>query len=368
MASGMTREHGAEFVLGCHSCHATRRNDRRRAVFALGNAAQERIVALRAAAGAVRRVHGPADVSTGPHEFVVLSIGRDSAPWIRSFIEHHLALGARHVFYLDNGSTDESVALASDYQNVTVLTTELSFRRYEVGMRRWLTRRYGRNRWSLYCDVDELFDYPLSDRMPMSGLLGYLEHHGYLALTGQMLDLVSDVPFGRLETSPDDDIKAKYRWYDLTDLRPTRDVYWIRDGHSPNPEVVCYFGGIRKRFFGDACLLLTKHPLVYATDAVGVYTYDGHFMSGTPVADISAVLRHYKYVGSLSERVRRTVEGGWHHKVENLYGNLAAVLDSADELTLRLPTSQEYAGTARLVEQGILAITPQYEQWVEEVA
>jgi len=37
----------AGFTLGCHSCHVTPRNDRRRAVFGLGNAVQERYVTLR---------------------------------------------------------------------------------------------------------------------------------------------------------------------------------------------------------------------------------------------------------------------------------------------------------------------------------
>jgi hypothetical protein len=353
-----------EFTLGCHSCHATRRNDVRRAVFARGNALQERIVAMKARAGAIRVVHGPADVDVAPDEAVVLSIGRDSAPWIRSFIEHHLELGARHIFYLDNASADESVALASGYDNVTVLSTELSFRRYEVGMRRWLTRRYGLDRWSLYCDIDELFDYPCSDRLPLAGLLRYLDAHGYRVLTGQMLDLFSGEPFSSLHSSPDDDLKSKYPYYDLTDLLPTRDVYWIRDGLCDNPAMVCWFGGIRKRFFGDACLLLTKHPLVYGSRDVGVYTYDGHFMTGAPVADISGVLRHYKYVASLSERARRTVEQGWHHKAGGLYGGLATVLGSDLDFSLRLDTAVEYRGTGALLDEGFLASTDQYRNWV----
>src|SRR5690606_23727029 len=178
-------------------------------------------------------------------------------------------------------------------------------------------------------------------------LLRYLEHQGYQAMTGQMLDLFSDQPFSRLESSPDDDIKSKYPFYDLADLIATRDVYWIRDGQCDSPDMVCFFGGIRRRFFGDACLLLTKHPLVFGSDGVGVYTYDGHFMTRARVADVSAVLRHYKYVGSLVERARVTVEQGWHHKAEGLYGGLAAVLDRNSELSMRLETADEYAGTGK---------------------
>ena len=348
--------------LGCHSCHTTARNDRKRRLYALTNRLQEHVTRL---PGAIRHVHGPKTTHTGPHELVVLSIGRDAAPWICSFIEHHLALGAKHVFFLDNDSRDDTVALASRYERVSVFSTQLAFKRYEVGLRRWMVRTFGRNRWSLYCDADELFDFPGSDRLPLAGFLRYLEHYGYKAVTGQMLDLFSDRPFSELTSEPDDNLREKYRFYDLTDLVPTHEVYWIRDGNLSNRAIACLFGGIRKRFFGDDCLLLTKHPLVYADDSVGVYTYDGHFVTGARVADISTVLLHYKYVGSLRERVRRTVEEEWHNKAGALYGGLSGVLGNRPDLCLRLETARELGSVDDLVESGFLAVSEPYRAWLE---
>lgn len=356
------RESNLDLALGCHSCHTTRRNDVKRHAYSVANTLQERRVR---APGGVQHVSGPRDVETGPDEVVVLSIGRDSEPWLSSFIDHHLALGAKHIFYLDNGSRDDSIARASRSPNVSVFRTALPFNRYEVGMRRWITRTFGHNRWSLYCDVDELFDYPHSDRLPLRGLLGYLREHGYTALTGQMLDLFSDRPFGELTSSPDDVLREKYRFYDLTDLVETHDVYWMRDAALDNAEIACLFGGIRKRFFGDDCLLLTKHPLVFADDTVGVYTYDGHFMTGARVADISAALLHFKYVASLPERVQRTVAEEWHNKSGALYGGLAGGLAGNPELCLRLPTARELGSIDELIAPGFLKVTPRYEAWVD---
>lgn len=348
--------------LGCHSCHTTSRNDVRRRLFAAANEAQERIVG---APGVIRRVHGPANVDTAEDELVVLCIGREAEPWVSSFVEHHLALGARHIFFLDNASEDNTVARLSRYQNVTVFTTDISFKRYEVGLRRWITRSFGWKRWSLYCDADELFDYPYSDRLPLAGLLRYLRHYGYTTVTGQMLDLFSDRPFSELESRPDDSLKDKYRFYDLADLVPTQQVYWIRDGDLPNPEIQSLFGGIRKRFFGDDCLLLTKHPLVYADRSVGIYTYDGHFMTRGRIADISTALLHYKYVGSLPDRVRRTVEQEWHNKAGALYGGLSGVLGQHPDLCLMTESTRELRGMDELVEQGFLVVTREYTDWVE---
>jgi hypothetical protein len=228
-----------------------------------------------------------------------------------------------------------------------------------------MVRTFGRDRWSLYCDADELFDYPASDRLPLAAFLRYLEHYGYKAVTGQMLDLFSDRPFSELTSEPGDNLRENYRFYDLTDLVPTHDVYWIRDGNLTNREIACLFGGIRKRFFGDDCLLLTKHPLVYADESVGVYTYDGHFVTGARVADISTVLLHYKYVGSLRERVRRTVDEEWHNKAGALYGGLSGVLGDRPDLCLRLETARELGSVNDLVDNGFLAVTEPYRAWIE---
>ena len=254
---------------------------------------------------------------------------------------------------------------ACRHEHVTVLSTDLEFRRYEVGLRRWMVRSFGRDRWSLYVDADELFDYPGSDRLPLPGLLGYLEARGYKAMAGQMLDLFSDKSFSRLATDADGSLQQEYRHYDLTDLIRTQDVYWIRDGQLANPAIPCYFGGIRKRFFGDDCLLLTKHPLVFADAGVGVYTYDGHFVTRAPVADVSAALLHYKYIGSLPERVRVTVDEQWHNKVAALYGGLADALSRDPDLCLRLPTARELRDIDELVDNGFLHVTPAYLDWVE---
>jgi hypothetical protein len=360
----MTASDGV-LALGCHSCHTTRGNAVRRPLWALANRAREEMVRVeQVVRGAIRHVHGPQDVPCGEDEAVVLCLARNASLWIRSFVEHHLALGVRHIFYLDNASDDQSVSIASRYDRVSVFTTRLSFRRYEVGLRRWLVRTFGRGRWSLNCDVDELFDYPSSNRLPLAGLLRYLRHYGYQAVTGQMLDLFSDRPFSRLHSSPDDDLRTTYRFYDLADLVPTREVYWIRNGQVGAPEIACLFGGIRKRFFGDDCLLLTKHPLVYGAAGVGVYTYDGHFMTGARIADISTVLLHYKYVANVAQRAQRSVRERWHKESSTIYGGLAEVLEHDPDLCLRRDTAAELRDVDELVERGLLVVSPQYREWV----
>jgi len=116
----------------------------------------------------VEHLYGPAEIPYGEDELVVVCLVRDGEPWVSTFVEHYISLGAKHLVFLDNNSTDDTVAAASGYDGVTVLRTALPFNADvegtggQVVMRQYLIERFGRGRWSLCVDVDELFDYPTS--------------------------------------------------------------------------------------------------------------------------------------------------------------------------------------------------------------
>jgi len=132
----------------------------------------------------VEHLHGPEEVTYEPDELIVLCLLRDGRPYVRSFVEHYASMGVKHMVFLDNGSTDGTVEALKKYDNVTVLRSRLPFRNYQLYMRRYLIRRFGKDRWSLTVDIDELFDYPYSDVVSLSSLLRYLNNGGYTAVVG----------------------------------------------------------------------------------------------------------------------------------------------------------------------------------------
>jgi glycosyltransferase involved in cell wall biosynthesis len=77
---------------------------------------------------------------------VVLCLLRNGRPYVRSFAEHYASLGAKHLVFLDNGSTDGTVEALREYDNVTVLRSTLPFKRYQFSMKRYLIERFGRGR------------------------------------------------------------------------------------------------------------------------------------------------------------------------------------------------------------------------------
>jgi hypothetical protein len=73
----------------------------------------------------VEHLHGPEEVDYGVDELVVLVQLYNGKPYVRPLLEHYFSLGAKHVVFLDNGSSDGVVEVLRDYDNVTVLRTRL---------------------------------------------------------------------------------------------------------------------------------------------------------------------------------------------------------------------------------------------------
>src|SRR5215211_6116668 len=249
----------------------------------------------------VEHLYGPAEIPYGEDELVVVCLVRDGEPWVSTFVEHYLSLGARHLVFLDNDSTDGTVAAACEHENVTVLRTKLSFGASVEGtegqdlMRRYLIQRFGRNRWSLCVDVDELFDFPYSDVIRLDSLLRYLNSKSYTAVTAQMLDMFPE----KLSVNGTQEIvnewKEEYRFYDVSEIdrSSTKDKDAIGNNIIESDEVAARVrGGIRDNAFGYKPLL-TKYPLLFSDDTVEHIRV--HSIRNARVADFTCVLFHYKF-------------------------------------------------------------------------
>src|SRR5215203_1736292 len=133
----------------------------------------------------LKHLHGPEEVRYEIDELAVLSLVRNGRPYVKAFIDHYRDLGAKHLFFLDNGSTDGTVEFLQDYNNVTVLQTVLPFKGYQMSMKQYMFERFGNGRWALFADIDELFDYPYSETVDIGSFLRYLTGRSYTAVTAQ---------------------------------------------------------------------------------------------------------------------------------------------------------------------------------------
>jgi hypothetical protein len=312
----------------------------------------------------VGHVHGPEEISLREDELVVVCLVRDGQPWIGSFIEHYFSLGARHIVFLDNGSADDTVSIAVGHDNVTVLQSTLPFKEYELVLRRYLVARFGKGRWALCVDVDELFDYPYSEVIGLGSLLGYLDSKSYTAVTAQMLDMFPEEPLTGPAGEAQRSFRERHSLYDLSALK-RKDIGKHSGRHNvfDTAEIDCFAGGIRETAFG-VVPRLTKFPLVFSDGVVKPVRESPHHIDNARIADLSCVLFHYKYAGDFHKQAAQAVREENHWNDSAQYKQYFEVLNENPRLTLRSDTAQEIKGVNDLLEDQFLVVSEDYLDWV----
>jgi hypothetical protein len=317
----------------------------------------------------VRHLFGPRRVRYGEHELLVVCLAKDAERYVDAFLQHYLELGARHVVLLDNDSSDATVSLASRHRQVSVFRTTLPFRGNNCAMRRYLLRRFAaRGRWVLCVDVDELFDYPCSDKVDLASLLRYLRSRSYTAMVAYLLDMISDRPLSQAQP-PGTSLRAAYPLYDTSRVRKLG--YFEADGYGgqrfvthnalANSEVRRYVGGIRSEAFDLPEAYLVKHPLTLSDGRVRL-THQ-HFVDRARVADVTGVLYHYKFVDGFRARAEAAVRSNAYADDSFEYRRYLRALEREPDLCLKRETSKRLRGVGDLVEEGFLQVTADYLDW-----
>lgn len=328
----------------------------RRVQGALDAYVRPRIVPLR-----IEHVAGPRDVAYGEDDVLLMSIVRNAGAHLPSFLEHHLRLGVRHVVLLDNGSTDDTLAVARGFERLTLLRTTLPYRRYENVLKRYLARRFSRGRWNLVVDADERFDYPGSDRLALPDVVRYLNRGGYTAVVAQMLDLFPDCTLGELGRFDALPMEEAHVYYDTSAIRRTDYPF----GTLPNPSVRMHWDGIRTTLFGTVHGL-SKAALVRVEDEGDLFAY-WHHAPRARVADFTCLLRHYPFAASFHAKVEDAV-ATLRYGAFSLsdYAPAWKALRERPETRLRRPTSRRWRGTDALVDEGFLVTSPAYRRRLDE--
>ena len=309
--------------------------------------------------GRVKYLYGPQDIRYGIDELVVISLVRNGELYIKSFMEHHLALGIEHFVFLDNGSTDSTVERLRTYPQVTVLWTDAPYEKYENTMKRYLAERFSRGRWCLCVDSDELFDYPFSSSLRLADFLRYLNENRHTAVVAQMLDMFSDLPFTAIGSTPEDRLKEKYPFYDLSSIVKSK-YEW---SEPSTPHIKMHWGGIRRAVFGTGNGL-TKAALVRMNGRVRPFV-EWHQATGALVADVSCVLMHYPFVSTFPAKVRDAVRTGrYGMTTTDEYVAYLKGLEVNPALELRLDTARRFEDLEQLIAEDFLVVSDKYRQWV----
>jgi hypothetical protein len=225
-------------------------------------------------------------------------------------------------------------------------------------MKRYLAERFCRGRWCLCVDVDELFDYPMSGQLPLDSFLQYLDGRGYNAVITQMLDMFGDVPLRELRSSPDDDLRQRYQFYDLSDIARTPYAF-----AGDNEQIRMHRGGIRYSVFGTMNGL-TKVSLFKMDGRLKPFVYWHHALNAR-IADVSGVLLHFPFVSSFYSKVTEAVASGrYGYLTSDEYASYMRGLERSPDLNLKLANARRLENVDQLLQDDFLIVSPAYERYV----
>lgn len=192
-------------------------------------------------------------------DVLLFSTIRNEAIRLPYFLDYYRRLGVAHFLVVENASDDGSREYLADQRDVSLWTTEASYKKSRFGAdwMNWLQRRYGHGHWTITVDADEFLVYPFCDTRPIGALTDWLDASALRSFPAMLLDMY---PRGRVDQSP---YRAGQNPMDIT--------AWFDGGNytiSRNPVYgnLWIQGGPRARiFFADdpwRAPALNKIPLV----------------------------------------------------------------------------------------------------------
>lgn len=284
------------------------------------------------------------------NEIRLYTVVRNELWRLQWFVSYYRELGVDRFFFVDNDSSDGSLAWLLEQHDVHVFHAGGSYAEAASGVV-WLNqlvREHSPSGWHMYVDVDEALVFTDVETHGLRGLTEYMDRKGHDLAAGQMVDMFSmeahQPSGGRFE----EDFVSRYPFFSFEFKR--------------TQSVVCpYFftvGGIRHLAgFGENS---TKTPLVRGGREIQ-YLSSSHMVTPGVVSDVSVALLHYKLVGDYLADFRRDV--GENHRVPRCTRRYKAYTEffetwSSDLSQIDPASVGRYSSSRSLLDRGLVTSLP----------
>ncbi len=274
------------------------------------------------------------------------------------FLRYYRELGIDHFLVVDNGSDDGSREYLAQQPDVSLWTTEASYKRARFGVDwlNWLQMRHGHGHWCLVVDPDEFLVYPFCDTRPLRALTDWLDASSIRSFGAMLLDMY---PKGPIDAQPYREGQDPFEiaaWFDSGNYTISRN--WLYNN-------LWIQGGPRARmFFADdpaRAPALNKIPLVKWHRSYA-YVSSTHMLLPRGLNLVydewggekaSGCLLHAKFLHTLTGKAEEELRRGQHYAGSAEYRAYAATLAETRDLWCKW--SEKYINWRQLEILGLMS-------------
>jgi hypothetical protein len=292
------------------------------------------------------------------HDILLCCCLRNERIRLPYLLDYYRRLGVHHFLFVDNGSDDGSREWLAEQPDVSLWTTQASYKRARYGLdwQNWLLRRHGHGHWCVTVDCDEFLVYPFCDTRPLRALTDWLEASSVRAFAAMILDMY---PKGPIDAQPYREGQDPFEiacWFDggnyTVKRNPGLGNLWIQGG----PRARAFFPDRPKE-----APALNKIPLVrwhrsyaYVSSTHMILprglnlTYDA--WGGEKV---SGCLLHAKFLDTLGAKAEEELQRGQHFATSREYAAYREGLARQPELWCKW--SEKYINWRQLEILGLMS-------------
>lgn len=185
---------------------------------------------------------------------ILICVVKDERVRMTRLFEHYRNIGICQFVIIDNDSKDGTLQFCMEQEDANVYSIKAPYSSAKrVAWINQILSKYGRDRWYMIVDSDELIDYIGSETFPITELIKKMDEKHIKRVLGVQVDFY---PKADMFSSFEDSIN----WEEC--------VYFDRNTYitQNSDKCVWYVGGPRKRLL-KTFSLLTKYPLFYFDDS-----------------------------------------------------------------------------------------------------
>lgn len=291
-------------------------------------------------------------------DILLICVMRNERVRLPYFLKYYREQGINHFLIVDNGSDDGSLDYLLGQQDVSVWSTQASYKRSNFGVD-WvngLARKYAHGHWTLVVDPDEFFVYPFCDTRPIRALTDWLENSSIRSFSAMLLDMYPKGPIGAQPYKEGQDPLEIASWFDSGNYFLSRNKrygnLWIQGG----PRARLYF-----RDKPAKAPALNKTPLV-KWDRRYIFLSSTHMLLPRGLNQVydewggekaSGILLHAKFLDTFATKAAEEMARSQHYANSVEYKAYAESLEDSPDLWCKF--SEKYINWRQLEILGLMS-------------